>query len=299
MFALLDSPPPATVAHHSPRPHPRSPRHPPFRAGGILVALAIWSAVSPPVARAEEPTDAVLIPAGSFTRGSAREPDAPPQKVTLSAFQIGTTEVTIDQFSAFKAAGGYSTRRWWSASGRAWLEGHPDGAGDAARAAGRDGSHPVVAVTYFEAEAYCASVGARLPTEAEWERAACGTDDRRYPWGDTESETARWYAGGKFGNIVRVDTAPASEQAESLRSPDGLLHMAGNVWEWTADHYHATNWGGASGRNPKATPDTPWRSLRGGSYMNLPSYCSCQHREPARPDRVALTIGFRCAWDQP
>ncbi len=207
--------------------------------------------------------------------------------------------MTVEAFARFKADGGYQDPQWWSAEGRVWLASYPDGAGEAVRAAGRPGTHPVVAVTYFEAEAYCAHAGGRLPTEAEWERAACGTDQRRYPWGDSESEAARWYAGGKFGSIVRVDTAPAGEQDAALRSPDGLLHMAGNVWEWTADGYHATDWGGASRQDPRATPDTPWHTLRGGSYMNLPSYCSCRHREPARPDRVALTIGFRCVWDAP
>lgn len=265
----------------------------------LLAAPVFHAGLHPAPVCAEAPVESVLIPAGRYTRGSVREPDAPPQQVTLRAYRIAPTEVTIDQFVAFKTAGGFDTPRWWSEDGRAWLAQHPDGAGDAARAAGRAGSHPVVAVTFFEAEAYCASVGGRLPTEAEWERAACGTDGRRFPWGESDSEAARWYAGGKFGNINQVDTAPAAEQDESLHSPDGLLHMAGNVWEWTTDRYHAVDWGGASDENPRATPDTPWHTLRGGSYMNLPSYCSCQHREPARPERTALTIGFRCVWDAP
>jgi len=156
-----------------------------------------------------------------------------------------------------------------------------------------------VAISYYEAEAYCAYVGGRLPTEAEWERAACGGRDRRYPWGNDASAPAIWYDGGKFDNVIRVETAPVSEQAVALHSPDGLLHMAGNVWEWTRDAYHARDWGGSSPSSPISTAQTPWRTLRGGSFMNLPSYSSCQHREPARPDRVAFTVGFRCVWDAP
>lgn len=268
-----------------------------LRRAALLAATAgVGAAAS---VAAAPPADVVTIPAGPFAQGSTVEPDAPPRTVQLSAFQIGRSEVTIEAFEAFTAGGGYTRPAWWSTEGAAWLAAHPGGAGAEQRAAGRTADHPVVAVTYFEAEAYCAWAGGRLPTEAEWERAACGTDGRRYPWGDDESAGAQWYAGGKFGNITRVETAPASSQEAALHSPDGLVHTAGNVWEWTRDHYHARDWGGSGSTDPISTADTPWRTLRGGSFMNLPSYCSCRHREPARPDRIAFTVGFRCVWDTP
>lgn len=254
-------------------------------------ALAIAAAVAGPPAR-----DVVAVPAGTSVQGSAREPDAPPRQVTLSAFEIDRHEVTVDDFERFVHEGGYQTPAWWSAGGRAWLKQHPDGAGAANRAAGRTGEHPVVAVTLYEAEAYCAWTGGRLPTEAEWERAACGTDGRRFPWGDDEAVAASWYAGGKFGDVSHVQTTAAATQAPALHSPVGALHMAGNVWEWTHDHYASPGWTAEAAIDPVNTQDTPWHVLRGGSYMNLPSYCSCRHREPARPDRVALTTGFRCAY---
>lgn len=249
------------------------------------------------VATAAPPATAKVVPAGAFTQGSTDQPDAPPRTVTLAAFAIDTTEVSIGAFEAFVAAGGYTKASWWSTEGQRWLAAHPEGAGAANRAAGRSADHPVVAVTFFEAEAYCASVGGRLPTEAEWERAACGTDGRRFPWGDDDGVAASWYAGGKYGDVTDVHTNATGTEAAALHSPDGLEAMAGNVWEWTADRYHAQDWGGSGATNPTSTANTPWVTLRGGSYMNLPSYCSCRHREPARPDRVAFTTGFRCVWD--
>ena len=286
---------------------PTRPSTPPVATGiagrsalGPLVAAIVVGGISvPSPATADPPADAVVIPAGTFQQGSAREPDAPERTVQLPAYRIGRTEVSVDEYAAFVAAGGYTSPRWWTDDGRTWLAANPGGAGAEHRAAGRSGDHPVVAVTRFEAEAYCAWSGGRLPTEAEWERAACGTDDRRFPWGDDESADARWYAGGKFGALTRVETAPASEQDAALASPSGTLHMAGNVWEWTADRYHARAWGGTGTTAPLSTANTPWNTLRGGSFMNLPSYCSCQHREPARPERVAYTVGFRCVWEAP
>lgn len=239
----------------------------------------------------------LLIPAGRFEQGSAAEPDAPVRTVTLSAYRIDATEVTIQAFERFVTAGGYRQDRWWSPEGRQWLAQHPGGAGADHRAAGRDTDHPVVAVTFWEAEAYCAWVGGALPTEAQWEHAACGAGGQRFPWGDDEAVDARWYAGGKFGQIQRVTTAKAHDQDAALRSPLGLLHAAGNVWEWTQDRYHRQAWaGGVPATDPAGVSEGPWRVLRGGSFMNLPSYCTCTHREPAQPDRVAYSTGFRCAY---
>jgi formylglycine-generating enzyme required for sulfatase activity len=285
-FKSVPTPPPSS------RSDSRRPRRGRFRT-----VVGLFAALLCAPGQAAAPETAVLIPAGSFQQGSPLEPDAPQRTVQLSAFRIARTEVSVAEFERFVADGGYSSARWWSEAGDTWRSANPHGAGAEVRAAGRAATHPVVGVTYFEAEAYCAWAGGRLPTEAEWERAACGTDGRRYPWGDSEAEAARWYAGGKFGSLTKVDTAPVEEQDAQLLGPDGLAHMAGNVWEWTADRYHATAWGGTGTADPRSTANTPWHTLRGGSFMNLPSYCSCRHREPARPDRVALTVGFRCVWE--
>lgn len=184
------------------------------------------------------------------------------------------TEVSIAAYEAF-AAVGYADAKWWSAEGWRWAQAHPAGAGAAVRASGRTGDHPVVAVTFHEADAYCRWKGQRLPTGAEWEAAAC--NGGRYPWGDDENPAAVWYQEGHHGQVESVKTKPVTESP--LPSHAGLLHAAGNVWEWTQDAFD---------------PVGKWRTLRGGSYANLPSYCTCAHKEPAGPDDVRLTVGFRC-----
>lgn len=271
---------------------------PPAMPAAYPPLVPLWLLLHP-AQSADLAVDPIQIPGGAFSQGTDTEPDAPPRTVTLTPFSIARTEVTVADYERFVADGGYQQTAIWSTDALAWLAAHPEGAGAESRAAGRPGDHPVVAVTWFEADAWCRWAGGRLPTEAEWERAACGTDGRRFPWGDDDAVAAQWYAGGKFGDVTSVATAPAAEQALELRSADGIVHMSGNVWEWTADRYHRLDWGGSTSRDPLSTADTPWHVLRGGSFMNLPSYSTCRHREPARPDRVAYTSGFRCVWEQP
>lgn len=228
----------------------------------------------------------VPIPGGSARLGSEAQPDNPPRSVEVAAFRIDRDEVSLQDFEAW-AAQGYTQLEHWSEAGRAWLEQHPAGLGPDKRAADRSGEHPVVGVSFYEAEAYCAAKGGRLPTEAEWELAACGDQgDRRFPWGDEELDGAAWNDHAKYGQLGGVETRPVAEQDASLAGPFGLEHASGNVWEWTSDGYHR--------EGPRA--DSAWRTLRGGSYANLPSYCTCTHREPAEPGRQALTVGFRCAY---
>ena len=234
------------------------------------------------------PAGRVAIPPTAGTVGRSGLPDAAPRAVSLPAFWIDRTEVSVAAFAAF-AREAWSRPEWWSAEGWAWAEAHPGGAGAALRAAGRGPAHPVVAVSWYEAEAFCRSRGGRLPREDEWEVAACGVDGRRFPWGDEEARPAVWYDDGKGGHVEAVETVAADQADARTAGPHGLVHSAGNVWEWTADAYHVDGPAEAG----------PYRTLRGGSYMNLPSYATCAHREPARPARIALTTGFRCAYDAP
>ncbi len=237
------------------------------------------------------------IPAGSFEQGGSGSPDTQPQRqVTLSAYQIDTSEISIAAFERFVAQG-WQDDAWWSPAGLAWRSEHPSDAGAELRSSGREPDHPVVAVTWYEAHAYCRWAGGRLPTEAEWERAACGPQGARFPWGEDEPAGPAWFAAGKYAAVEGVETQPVGVQATELISPAGLLHAAGNVWEWTADSYRADAYQGGAAQDPVELEGSPWKVLRGGSYMNLPSYCSCKHREPARPDQVRLTAGFRCAYD--
>lgn len=240
-------------------------------------------------------TDA-LVPAASFEQGGGLAPDAnPPRRVTLSAYRIDLYEVTIKEFERF-AATGWNEDSWWSTEGLGWRTGNAEGAGAALRASGRDDDHPVVAVTWFEAEAFCRWRGGRLPTEAEWEYAACSPYGSAYAWGPDTVDGPVWYDTSKRDLLTGVHTQPSDSQAPTLSSQFGLLHSAGNVWEWTRDSYDAYAYQGGPASDPVRTDPGPWKVLRGGSYMNLPSYCSCKHREPAVPDEPRLTTGFRCAY---
>ena len=212
--------------------------------------------------------------------GDPRQPAGP---LPATAFALDTTEVSIGSFEAFVAEG-WPLDQHWSPDGLAWRRAHPTGAGAAHRRAGRTDEHPVVAVTFYEAEAYCSWRAGRLPTELEWERAAKSGACQRYPWGNDEDRAAQWYAGDKHGQIHSVNTRPVDDSEPGTDSQQGIRHLAGNVWEWTASVY--------------SDRSDVWRTLRGGSFLNLPSYATAFHREPARPTRVAYTTGFRCAYDR-
>ncbi|MFH1467227.1 MAG: SUMF1/EgtB/PvdO family nonheme iron enzyme [Pseudomonadota bacterium] len=251
----------------------------------IAVLVAVCSGCSSPV----------QIEGATYFEGSGRVPDEPSRSVTVGGFGIDAAEVTIGAFEEF-AARGYQDPALWPGEAARWLSEHPVGAGAVLRAAGRSDDHPVVAVTWYEAQAYCRWRGGRLPTEAEWELAACGGhSDSRYPWGEEEIQGPRWYGWGPGGHVGKVQTLPAGESERATRSPAGLHHVVGNVWEWTSDWYSAAP-DTAPAQDPTGPESGRWKTLRGGSYMNLPSYCTCTHREPARPDRVSFTVGLRCVY---
>ena len=201
-----------------------------------------------------------------------------PASTHLQAYRIDRTEVTIEDFETFENTGGYTRSSLWSAEGLKWLKDHPNGAGRTRRTSNRPPQHPIVAVSFFEAEAYCSWKGGSLPSNAEWTQAVCS--EGRFPWGETMNVPAAWFTGGKYGLIEQVRTQQADVQSPEMDGPFGVVHGAGNVWEWTVD-------------NPSKGE---WRTLRGGSYANLPSYCSCQHQEWARPEETRLTAGFRCVY---
>ena len=232
-----------------------------------------------------------------FSMGSGETPDETPiRKVTLSPYQIDLTEVSIQEFERFVASG-WEQDTFWTAEGIQWRTNNPEGAGATHRRAGRDEDHPVVAVSWFEADAYCRWKGGHLPTEAQWEQAACrGQKEGRFAWGDDEMVEAPWYSAGKYGHLQSVLTKSVSDAPDTQQTQDGLYHTTGNVWEWTADWYHSQHYQTGDVQNPTGPSTGTWKTLRGGSFMNLPSYCTCTHREPARPTRVAYTTGFRCAY---
>ncbi len=242
---------------------------------------------------AATPVDVVDIPAGRFERGSTRAPDEQPVRtVTLAAFSIDRHEVSVGQFQAFCTAG-YRQRQHWSEAGWATAQSAPDCQAGAWRA-GRTDQHPVVGVTWYEAEAFCRWRGGQLPTEAQWERAACGGQPGPYPWGADQDRSAVWTTMIHPTQTMTVATVPVEEDPNPSLS--GMKHAAGNVWEWTADWYRRDAYASGTQQDPVGPDSGSWKTIRGGSFANLPSYASCTHREPQGPAHPRLTLGFRCAY---
>jgi formylglycine-generating enzyme required for sulfatase activity len=225
---------------------------------------------------AEAPAGMVKVPKGPFLYGDDRH-----RETIKHDYWIGIYPVTNDEFRAFILAGGYQNQAYWSQEGSAWRTANniqtPACWNDAKW---NKPDHPVVGVSYYEAEAYATWTGKRLPTEQEWEKAARGTDGRIYPWGDEFDKNkcnsgAGWFSWGQ--------TSPVSTYPNG-KSPYGCYDMAGNVWDW------CTGWYGE---------EKQWRVIRGGSWLYFPGTlrASLRNGNPA-VDR-GNNIGFRLVQDLP
>ena len=223
----------------------------------------------------------VEIPAGPFTMGSdtADPEDAPAHETDLPAFRIDQFEVTNAEFATFVEAAGYATHAEQAGGSKNWR----DYAGE-----GRE-NHPVVKVTWNDAVAYCEWAGKRLPTEAEWEKAARGTEGLSFAWGNEwDPSKANVKATG-----LRGTAAVGSFGAGA--SPYGVEDMVGNVWEWTADWYQAypgnTTADGYYGEQCRVT--------RGGGWFDEEPQSTTFNRNCAVPDKTANDeLGFRCVVSQ-
>ena len=236
--------------------------------------------------------DLCLIPAGTFTMGSDDDfpNEAPAHEIYLDAYYIGKTEVTNAEYYPF-----------WLESGGSDSEHTPISYGEAfgtwPEIAKTKPNYPVVGVSWDAAVAYAAWRGMRLPTEAEWEKAARGTEAKRWPWGDTFTQHIKdttlhanvWKQSG--AHLQPVGTHPTGA------SPYGAHDMAGNVWEWVADWYSETYYRRSPDRDPKGPAVGSRRVVKGGSWLNPGAFARCSTRIGQYSAIGTSFIGFRLAKD--
>ena len=228
----------------------------------------------------------VYIPAGEFIMGTSDEQidallrqfpnwnrslfddEKPQRRVYIDGYWIYKYEVTVTQY-----------RKFCDETGRK-MPVEPDW--------GWQDDHPIVNVTYNDAAAYCNWAGVQLPTEAQWEKAARGTDGRIWPWGN------EWDA-NKCNNFQTGPrkTKPVDSYPQG-RAPYDVMDMAGNVWEWCADWYDGNYYASAPERNPHGPVSGNWRVLRGGSWSDdSPSYLRAAYRDGSNPGSGNRYNGFR------
>lgn len=268
------------------------------------------------VKNAQDGAEMVLIPAGSFLMGTTKaEVDAqfqdtglpedwkkhtldeePRHRRTVAAFYLYKYEVTNDQYKKFCDATGHRTPPHWKGKN------YP----------ADKGQHPVVEVSWDDAQSYCRWAGTRLPTEAEWEYAARGAEpaagqaSRVFPWGNTwdrslansaslhagkeirsAADWKQWYEGDQKSRFPLTSRGGAFPKSVS---PFGIADMAGNAWEWCAEiqaPYPA--------QKPEDAADKKLRARRGGSWANVAMHIRSADRQPAAQDDLNLYTGFRCA----
>jgi len=227
----------------------------------------------------------VFIPGGEFARGRMHKlpddglpwfpvllmDDRPVKSIRIDPFYLDTHEVTNARYAEFIKA----TRRKAPYN---WPKGQlPEG----------KKNHPVAAIDWHDASAYCAWAGKRLPTEAEWERAARGlAEGAKYPWGDRNATK----------NDACYDTLQGPCEVGKYRhNYFGLYDIAGNLWEWTRDWYAKDYYAGSPQANPQGPATGKYKVIRGGSWADLSKYLTTAHRNWARPLERSPNIGVRCA----
>jgi iron(II)-dependent oxidoreductase len=249
----------------------------------IRAAHALAAAGDPRVPACER----VEVPAGPFPMGEAG------RAVQLGTFYIDKYPVTVGAYREFVEAAGYETRSHWTRAGWAWRTAEGIGAprfwGEPEWSAYLVDNHPVVGVSAFEAEAYAAFRGARLPTEAEWEKAARGPFGHRYPWGDVFQDDACGMRG-----VGPRSTAPIGVFPRGA-GPYGALDLVGSVWQWCSDRF--VGWGGDPDHRAAAPADEDAASRRttcGGAWNTLQWSVSCLGRNGYPCAARFSNLGFRC-----
>jgi iron(II)-dependent oxidoreductase len=245
------------------------------------------------------PSPVIPIPAGWFLMGSNRVDDDPyglqtqfddtelPQhKVWLDAYEIDRDEVSLGEYLAFlrrdhRRVSDELQRLLWH-----MITVHAATDEGLAR-------WPALYLTWIEAAEFCHSVGKRLPSEAEWEKAARGTKGSLFPWG-SQAPTEALAMFGQY-HIHEIPLVQPIGSGEAGRSPFGARHMAGNVAEWVQDWFGFDYYSITPNRNPRGPGVSRYKGVRGGSWKSKPMMLRAATRSGAPPDQRSPTIGFRCA----
>ena len=260
------------------------------------------------------------VPAGAFAMGNSEQGDdvemgigdeRPQHTVTVSGFWIGKCEVTRRMYRQFIQAGGYTKRDYWSPEGWDWRQQvgrvEPDNWAEDAQWGEPPGifkqteDHPVIGVNCFEAEAFCRWAGLRLPTEAEWEKAARwdGERSRIYAWGNAWDVTRSNNANDPL--YPGAQTAPIGKYPQGA-SACGCLDMIGNAWEWVSDWYAEDYFATSPGTDPQGPAEGDLRVIKGGSWFGS-NFVGADENDRLRaalrvrydPHNADGGIGFRCA----
>lgn len=237
---------------------------------------------APAPAAAQDYPDMVLIPEGEFTMGDNTRYnwtfmlayniyDGPEHAVYLDAYYIDKYEVTNEQYKKFVDETGYRMPRCWN------------------DARFNRPNQPIVGISWEDAVAYATWVGKRLPTEAEWEKAARGADRRLWPWGNKfdKDKCNVWES-------LLKETTPVGKY-EHGKSPYGCYDMAGNAWEWCADYYDQNYYAASPSKSPRGPEVGQQRTIRGGGFLYYGHYARCAARYRVPPYSQSPQIGFRCA----
>ncbi len=262
---------------------------PPPRLAGHLAAIAGLAESSPMIA----------VPEGWFRMGTNRKDDDPyglatqfddtelPQRqIWLDEFLIDRDEASLGEFLAFLRRAGQQPSEELRALIWHMISVHAMPDGQLAR-------WPALYVTWDEAAGFCRARHARLPTEAEWEKAARGTAGNLFPWGSRRPSPGLAVFGQH--HVHEIPLVTGVNGGDDGRSPYGLHHMAGNVAEWVQDWFGTDYYAVMPERNPAGPPAGRYRSVRGGSWKSHPPMLRTATRNGAPPDQRSATIGFRCA----
>ncbi len=249
-------------------------------------------------------SDMVLISDGLFGMGnsskSASSDQIPAHQVFLDSYYIDKHEVTFQEYEKFIQAGGYQKREFWTEDGWKFIRQNQiagylvmgqKGAEMLVQKLYNAPDQPVIGVSWYEADAYSRWAGKRLPTEAEWEKAARGPKGFLYPWGNEMNFANISYRVTNGKRTVPVGSFPSGA------SPYGVMDMAGNVWEWCSDWYDETYYAKSPSKNPQGPVSGTHRVLRGGAWGSNRMQLQSTYRYYDQPTYRGFNVGFRCVKD--